>query len=99
MKFLLSLLCLLLPTLAIADSGVDYDIAFVRSKVPSGRMSIMPAVGAEFATEESKLYVLRQDGSEELLYDPGPGKAILDPRQDLTGQWVYFSQIDGLTVG
>jgi hypothetical protein len=89
----------LLLMLAGAASGADrpWPIVYVRSVVPAGRMSYLPATGANTLTEESDLLVIHPDGRIEELYDPGPGKAIIDPCPSLDAKWVYFS-ICGATV-
>jgi hypothetical protein len=76
MRSLIAFVLLVASTVSVHAADRPWPIVYVRSAVPAGRMSYLPATGANTLTEQSDLMLLAPGGRIEELYDPGPGKDV-----------------------
>lgn len=85
------------PTAIPSALGIDYDIVVCRAPVANAQFRNAFPDAANFSLympRGTDLFLIHPDGSEELLYSPGPNGACADPVVSFDGKWVYFTKFD-----
>lgn len=87
------LIVLFILVLCSAAQAVDYPIVYVEQP-RTGKEPRLPNPWP-WHQGDARLMIRQPDGSKEVLYDPGPGKAVGEPQPDLACDWVYFYLLHG----
>ena len=98
MRLWLLLLALIGSAVPAAQSGVTYDLVYVKAPRPVDRDGKFAEVFRPFLLEPNSDLVLRHpDGREEVLVDAPAVGAVADPFVSFDAQWVYYALFPDVT--